>query len=224
MQQFHPIDTCTGINYHLKIAFSFSALLSIPIILCTLRLRSKPVLSNEVIHEKERKGKKLTLREAIVLVHQNNDLMYFFTIIFIFGSAFGFVEAFVYVHIRQVFSNKELPPDWTMSICRIFMTVGGMSGYRVSAWLAKKFGIIFTIVIVILSLSSSLFLYSSAEEWNILFPLQLAMFLAEILRSSSFSVLWSVATVYVNEISAPKMSSSAVSFFQICLIFPKISS
>lgn len=41
---------------------------------------------------------------------------------------------------------------------------------------------------------------------------QLLLFIAELIRAAFFSVMWSVATVHVNTISPPKMTSSALAF------------
>lgn len=192
-----------------QIAFITSALLSLPVILCHFNLRLKD--ANQTDKPKDEK-KKISLLKSFQILKGNRPLMRFFGLLFIFGASFGFVEAFVYVHIKKIFLNLNISSNWTVSICRMCMAGGGVFGFRISAWLMQRYQTNGTIVISMMAQALSCFLYALSEKQDYLISIQMLLFLAEIIRAASFSVLWSVSTIHVNMLSDPEMSSSALAF------------
>lgn len=193
-----------------QIAFVTSALLSLPVILCHINLRLKDTQPSAM--PKEQKKKKISLLKSFQILKENEPLMKFFALLFIFGSSFGIVEAFVYVHIKNIFLNLDISSKWTISICRMCMAGGGVLGFRISAWLMKRHETMKTIVFSMMAQALSCFLYSLSEQQVYLPYIQMMLFLAEIIRAASVAVIWSVSTIHVNMLSDPEMSSSVLAF------------
>lgn len=165
------------------------------------------------------KQKKASFFETFQIVNENKPLLYFFSLIFIFGCAFGFVEAFVYVHVRQIFVNLNIPSNVTMSLCRLCIAVGGAIGYRISGRFISKCGTMISMLISLVSLAIGFFLYAESEKLTFLVSLQTVLFIAEIIRASSCAIMWSTATVHVTAITAPGMSSSTVCYLFLVVFF-----
>jgi len=161
---------------------------------------------------KTSKTKVISLRQSFGILRKNKALLRFFGILFLFGSSFGLLEAFVYVHIKSIFSNRDIPSNWTMTICRVCVAFGGIVGFRICARLMKQYGTITTLYLTMMSLSCCYYLYASAEMQFSTLYLQCILFVAEIIRAASFSIVWSVSTIHVNMLSDPSMSSSALAF------------
>jgi len=156
----------------------------------------------------------LSWKETIGVVAADARILGLFSLVIVMGYTMGFVENFCYINMRQIYEKHGQSIGRDITICRVFLSIGGIISWFFSGSLGKRFGPDNIMLIAIFCLPFSLWLYSGGvapEELNTWTTT--GFFLAESIRSGVYATLWSTATVRLNEL-CPKSQATMQSLME----------
>lgn len=129
------------------------------------------------------------------------------------GYTLGFVENFCYINMRQVYERHGQAIGRDMTICRMFLSIGGIISWFFAGSLGKRFGSEVVMFMAVLCLPFCLFLYGGValelNNWT-----KAGFFVAESIRSGVYAALWSNATVQLNRLCPSNMKSTMQSLME----------
>lgn len=165
--------------------------------------------------ESERPQSSFEWKEKLLVIITDIQILTLFSLVVVMGYTLGFIENFCYINIRQIYKDhgqlEIVGRD--ISICRIFLSIGGiLSWFFAGSW-GKRFGTGLVMCAAVACLPFCFFLYAGVTaELN--YWTKAGFFLAESIRSGVYAALWSTATVRLNELSPPHMKSTMQSMME----------
>lgn len=219
MQFYHLIQRVLSLNWLWTIQFLFSvhAISSCTALACLVLFvpegSSMPADRHAI--ESERPQSSFEWKEKLLVIITDIQILTLFSLVVLMGYTLGFIENFCYINIRQIYKDHGqlgiVGRD--VSICRIFLSIGGiLSWFYAGSW-GKRFGTGLVMCAAVSCLPFCFFLYAGVtSELN--FWTKAGFFLAESIRSGVYAALWSTATVRLNELSPPHMKSTMQSMME----------
>lgn len=157
--------------------------------------------------------KSVDWKDGVRLILGNVQILGLFSLVILMGYTLGFVENFCYINMRQIYERNGQSIGRDMTICRIFLSVGGIISWFFAGSWGKKFGSEVVMFTAVLCLPICLFLYggvsSELNDWT-----KAGFFLAESIRSGVYAALWSNATVQLNRLCPLNMKSTMQSLME----------
>lgn len=158
----------------------------------------------------------ITFKEEMKLLLQGGRVLVFLFLVLACGFSLGFMETFTYVNVRQSYSaaNSKDILGRDLGICRICLSMGGVSMYWLSGDIKKLLGSERVMFLSVLSLALCFALYANVTGEEINDMTRICLFCGEMLRGAMFAAFWSTATVYAHQISPPGMTSTVLTLTQ----------
>lgn len=133
------------------------------------------------------------MREALDVFVKNQEVMVFFTLVFLVGLSSGIIENFAYVRISEVGGETS---GNILGTIRLISSIAGGPMFWLSGRISKRIGPYGILALSLLSYTLRFFIYALIQSpWQAL-P-------AELLRGLVFAVFWAGCTLHVYEV-APK--------------------
>lgn len=152
-------------------------------------------------------------KDGARLIITDIQIMVLFSLVIVMGYTLGFIENFCYMNMRQIYERHDQSIARDMTICRMFLSVGGVVSWFFAGSWGKRFGTDIVMFTAVFCLPFCLFLYggvtSELNNWT-----KAGFFLAESIRSGVYAALWSTATVRLNKLCPLNMKSTMQSLME----------
>eukprot|EP00804_Cyclotella_cryptica_P017414 CCRYP_016638-RB/>CCRYP_016638-RB protein AED:0.07 eAED:0.07 QI:634/1/1/1/0.6/0.66/6/48/317 len=204
-------------SYGFEFLFSVHAISSFIALACLILFvpEGSPTPVDRRAKESDTQQKPPEWNERLRVIIGDVQILTLFSLVVLMGYTLGFIENFCYMNMRQIYKdNGQLEiVGRDVSICRIFLSIGGiLSWFFAGSW-GKRFGTDVVMCAAVCCLPFCFFLYAGVTaELN--YWTKAGFFMAESIRSGVYAALWSTATVRLNELSPPHMKSTMQSMME----------
>lgn len=148
-------------------------------------------------------------REGLRVIFSDVQILMVFGLVITMGYSLSILENFCYINIRQLYITHNMldVAGRDIGLYRICYSIGGTLTWWYAGSLSRKLGSDVVMIISVGCLPLCFFGYAGFGSSGLGVYTKLGIVMAEALRSGIFAALWSTATVRVNKLSPPHVSS-----------------
>ena len=148
-------------------------------------------------------------KEGLRVIFSSMQILLVFGLVITMGYSLSILENFCYINIRQLYITHNMldVAGRDIGFYRICYSLGGTLTWWYAGSLSRMLGSDVVMIIAVGCLPLCFFGYAGFGSSGLGMYTKLGIVMAEALRSGIFAALWSNATVRVNKLSPPHVSS-----------------